>query len=289
MIFTDITENISSLPLGDDYCPDSALSLWWHYSLLLGGSRSPVSLWSALILRSGIKVPAFCQAVSSTATGSPGASSQFMWVCVCVSRSVVPDCLWPQAPLSMGFSRQEFWSGLPFSSPGDLLNPGIEPRSPALQADSLPSEPPKSPQSDHGLSVHGILQPRILEWVAIPFSGVSSWPRNRTWITCITAWFFSVNHQGRLGEVQSRGSPLVLWWHGCFPGKEQKPSHEAHTPIMFFLIIMEPEVKQPEPREPGRHVRQRSGQSWGCQGSLHVEVSAQPYSRTSILEMPRAA
>ena len=46
-----------------------------------------------------------------------------------------------QARLSMGFSRQEYWSGLPFSSPGDLLDPGIEPGSPALQADSLPSEP----------------------------------------------------------------------------------------------------------------------------------------------------
>ena len=47
-----------------------------------------------------------------------------------------------QGPPSMGFSRQEYWSGLPFPSPGDLPNPGIEPRSPALQADALPSEPP---------------------------------------------------------------------------------------------------------------------------------------------------
>ena len=46
-----------------------------------------------------------------------------------------------QAPQSMGFSRQEYWSGLPFPSPGDLSNPGIEPRSPALQTDALPSEP----------------------------------------------------------------------------------------------------------------------------------------------------
>ena len=45
-----------------------------------------------------------------------------------------------QAPLSMGFSRSEYWSGLPFPSPGNLLNPGIDPRSPALQADSLPTE-----------------------------------------------------------------------------------------------------------------------------------------------------
>ena len=47
-----------------------------------------------------------------------------------------------QAPLSMGFSRQEYWSGLPLPSPGDLPDPGIGPGSPASQADSLPSEPP---------------------------------------------------------------------------------------------------------------------------------------------------
>ena len=45
----------------------------------------------------------------------------------------------------MGFSRQEYWSGLPFPSPGDLPNPGIEPGSPALQTDALPSEPPGKP------------------------------------------------------------------------------------------------------------------------------------------------
>ena len=50
-----------------------------------------------------------------------------------------------QVPLSMGFSRQEYWSGLLFPSPGDLPDPGIEPRSPALQADALPSEPPGKP------------------------------------------------------------------------------------------------------------------------------------------------
>ena len=45
-----------------------------------------------------------------------------------------------QAPLFMGFSRKEYWSGLPFPSPGDLPNPEIEPGSPALEADSLPTE-----------------------------------------------------------------------------------------------------------------------------------------------------
>ena len=50
-----------------------------------------------------------------------------------------------QAPPSMGFSRQECWSGLPFPSPGDLPDPGIIPRSPAWQADALLSEPPGKP------------------------------------------------------------------------------------------------------------------------------------------------
>ena len=50
-----------------------------------------------------------------------------------------------QAPPSMGFPRQEYWSGLPFPFPGDLSNPGMEPESPALQADALSSEPPGKP------------------------------------------------------------------------------------------------------------------------------------------------
>ena len=50
-----------------------------------------------------------------------------------------------QALLSMGFSRQEYWSGVPFPSPGDLPDPVMEPGSPAMQADALPSEPPEKP------------------------------------------------------------------------------------------------------------------------------------------------
>ena len=53
-----------------------------------------------------------------------------------------------QAPPSMGVSRQEYWSGLPFPSPGDLSDPGIESRSPALQADALPSEQPGKGQEE---------------------------------------------------------------------------------------------------------------------------------------------
>ena len=70
-----------------------------------------------------------------------------VFVCVCERESlfVTPWAVAHQAPLSMEFPRQEYWSSLPFPSPGDLPNPGIEPRSPPLQAGSFLSEPPGKP------------------------------------------------------------------------------------------------------------------------------------------------
>ena len=59
--------------------------------------------------------------------------------------AVIPWMIASQTPLSMGFSKQEYWSELPFPSPGDLPDPGIKPRFPALQADYLLSEPPGKP------------------------------------------------------------------------------------------------------------------------------------------------
>ena len=109
--------------------------------------------------------------------------SSFIYVCWWwLSHQVVSDSCDPmdcscQAPLSMGFSRQEYWSGLPFPSPGDLPDLGIKPGSPALQADSLPlkvqvkvaqSCPTLCDPMDY--TVHGILQATILAWVAFPFS-----------------------------------------------------------------------------------------------------------------------
>ena len=77
-----------------------------------------------------------------------------MWspLCAVLSHSVVSDSLRPYGlqPARLlcpwGFSKQEYWSEQLFPSPGDLPNPGIEPSSPTLQADSLPSEPPGKPQ-----------------------------------------------------------------------------------------------------------------------------------------------
>ena len=76
-----------------------------------------------------------------------------------------------QAPLSMGFSRQEYWSELPFPPPQDLPNPGIEPRSPALQADALPSEPPGKPNGLQGPSDLG----RESRWIGPLVCCVWSW------------------------------------------------------------------------------------------------------------------
>ena len=118
-----------------------------------------------------------------------------------------------QAPLSMGFSRQEHWSWLPFPSPGDLPDPGIKHRSSALWADALPSEPPGSLMHVYwkesevtqscltlcnpmdcslpGSVFHGIFQVRILECIAISFSTGSSQPRDRTWVSHTTGRLFT--------------------------------------------------------------------------------------------------
>ena len=115
-----------------------------------------------------------------------------------------------QAFLSMGFPRQEYWSRLPFPSPGELPNPGIKLVSPALQMDSLPlshlggkkkwSEVAQlcptlcDPMgcSLSGSSVHGIFQARVLEWIAISFSRGPSWPRNQTQVSRIAGRRFTV-------------------------------------------------------------------------------------------------
>ena len=112
----------------------------WHFLLV----------WFSLYLRQ-----ALC---SWTGPGVGGHHSQWSWplptaslACMLSHFSCVRLCvtLWTlarQVPLSMGLSRQEYWSGLPFPSPGDLPGPGMELRSPKLQADSLPSVPPQKPQ-----------------------------------------------------------------------------------------------------------------------------------------------
>ena len=95
----------------------------------------------------------------------------------CVRLFATPWTVARQAPLSMEFSRPGHWSGYLFASPRDLPNPGIKPRSPALQANSLPCETPRKPKD--------------LEWVVYPFSRRSSRPRNRTGVACIAGGSFT--------------------------------------------------------------------------------------------------
>ena len=87
---------------------------------------------------------------------------------------------------SMKFSRPEYWSGYPFPSPGDLPNPGIEPRSPALQVDSLPAEPQGKPKNT-GVDSLSLLQQ-------------SSWPRNWTGVSCLAGGFFT-----------NRATVMTIW------------------------------------------------------------------------------
>ena len=121
-----------------------------------------------------------------------------------------------QAPLSMGFSRQEYWSRLPCPPPGDLPDPGIKPESLMLPTEAgrfFTIGPPGKSEglvtqscltlcdpvdcSPPGSAVHGIFQARILELVAILFSSVSSQPRDWIWVFCIGSWvLYLLDHQG---------------------------------------------------------------------------------------------
>ena len=94
-----------------------------------------------------------------------------------------------QSPLSMGFSRQEYWSGLPFPSPGDLPDPGVKPRSSALQADTLPSEPPGKPRAVL-VSQKLIRKYREFSYTTYPFTNLSMCQMNvpNKWYICYSWW-----------------------------------------------------------------------------------------------------
>ena len=107
----------------------------------------------------------------------------FSWLlfsCQVVSNSVTTP--WTvQAPLSMGFPRQEYFSGLPFPSLGDPPDPAIEPRSPALQTDALPSEPPGKPGSKH----------LLISWLQSPSAVILDPQKNKVWdcFHCFSLYF----------------------------------------------------------------------------------------------------
>ena len=90
-------------------------------------------------------LPLFCYFISTLVISIYINTEVLSVSCSVVSDSATPWTVVHQAPLSVEFSRQEYWNGVPFLSPGDLPDLGIKPRSPALQANSLLSEPPGEP------------------------------------------------------------------------------------------------------------------------------------------------
>ena len=113
-----------------------------------------------------------------------------------------------QAPLSMGFSKQEYWSGLSFPSPGDLTHPGIEPASPALQTDSLPTE------LSGKLVTHQrwTLNERVREWVHIQSMA-----------------FITAQNQSDVGGTEDLGDQTV-WRKGIYLGFPPQP-----LPLLCWL------------------------------------------------------
>ena len=136
------------------------------------------------------------------------------------SRSVVSDSVAPwtaagQTPLSMGFSRQECWSGQPFPSPGDLPNPGTEPTYPAFQVDSLSSEPPGKDPS----------------YRAEVYKG-------NCWLVEVREWSWS---QGKWNEIIRSASGVGCWalLQGIFPTQGSKPRLLPLRWILFHWVTRE--------------------------------------------------
>ena len=126
--------------------------------------------------------------------------------------------LWPithQASLSMAFSRHEYWSGLPCPSLGDLPNPGIEPRSPALQADSFPSEPPRKSKNT------GVGSLSLFQQIC------PTQELNQSLLHC--RW---VLYQGFPGGSDSKASACNAGNPGSIPGLGRSPGEGNSNPLL---------------------------------------------------------
>ena len=143
----------------------------------------------------------------------------------------------------MEFSRQEYWSGLPFPFPGDLPNPGIKPRSSMSQADSSPSEPPGKPLSvisEEGKALS--VCPKVVSTLPLPPApGKRAQSRSTDWITVRC---FSLSHRGRVPGRQgprqhSTGAwlwpPLPVWLQRA--GAKDHPALQAPEPEELRLDV----------------------------------------------------
>ena len=140
-----------------------------------------------------------------------------------ISHSVVSDSATPwsvaqQAPLSVEFSRQEYWSGELFPSPGDLPNPGIKPRSPALQADSSLSEPPGKPlytYTYHVFSIHSSTD-RYLGYLCILAIVSSAGINMRVKISLQYSMLISFGYIPELGLLDHTAVLFLIFWKISF-------------------------------------------------------------------------
>ena len=126
----------------------------WRFSLRSKGSQPHITLPSPWALHQEDEGPAYLALKASrahlqdnqmTLKNRDSTLKVKVLVTSCARLFATPQTVAHQGPVSMEFSRQEYWSGLPCPLPGDLPDPGIEPASPALHADSLLSEPPEKP------------------------------------------------------------------------------------------------------------------------------------------------
>ena len=145
----------------------------------------------------------------------------------CVWLFVTPWTVAGQAPLSMGYSRQEYWSGLPFPSPRDLPNTGIKPRSWVLQADSLTSEPPGKPKNVQiTVQLHSfhILARLCSKSFKLCFS--STWTENFQ--------MYKLDLE-KAGEAEIKLPPLIGWWRK--EGSFRKSSTSVSLPTLKPLTV----------------------------------------------------
>ena len=131
----------------------------------------------------------------------------------------------------MEFSRQEYWSGLPFPSPGVLPNPGIKPRSPRLWADTLPSEPPGNPNSSIAVQqISPYLS--VLEHQIVTISGSRGWLGS-------SRWFCYQNKTGTPGLSHSKVSLLT---QACGEGDysvSARPSNRNGQLVLWRLDLLD--------------------------------------------------
>ena len=143
------------------------------------------------------------------------------WKCQllsCVWLFVTPWTIAHQAPLSMGFSRQEDWSGFPSPPPGDLPAPGIEPRCPTLQADSLPSEPPGKPEHlSYSINIKYSVDPKQLtnkRWTEKPNY---SWLVKLVYLGTSFGYLHFMNMMFHVSGLWAHHPFCLAWCHPCVP------------------------------------------------------------------------